>query len=559
MKPLLFLSYKSFLNGLIRAFSSPRRIIGALFFLSYYFFWFIRPTMGRPMPSSLGGRINGVLEFPPLQIIDALVFGIFALLTMFLMMGTATQTKGFQAADVDILFPTPIHPRIVLVFRMARDYFLTLFLPFLILLLGFQPVRMGWEALFRNMPNPEYSGMAIRLIFLSWILLSMVWISINYALSLAINRSDTQSDRNRKILGWSVGILVVVAFAHIGWEVRQSQSSQELLSIAGSPVLRTIFFTASLATRMTMAAFQANIWNGLAGFGGLLTLIVVAFGYAFQNAGWMYDQAAVRGFKSNTMRDLQRKGDSFAMLAEHARSGKVKAGRARWMFRLRWQGAMAIVWKEIILQVRGLLGLWIGMGLLGLFICLLPVFLPSQEMAQAIFYFVMQASAAFMATTALAQTGFIEVLRRVDLQKPLPFKPQATVAYEVLSKALLGSLVCLLSGVVALIIQPSFWSAVLGGLLLMPCFTYLLSSTMFLVIMLFPDVDDASQRQFRGMMMMIGTGILSLPGVVVFGGLWALGVPIWIAGAVAGGACVGIGLLASWVAGGLYASFNPSE
>lgn len=559
MKALLFLSFRSFINGILRAFSSPRRIIGVLFFVGYYFFWFVRPAMTRPMPHTFGSSPTGTLEFPPLVIIDALVFVIFAFMTMFLMMGTTTQTRGFQPADVDVLFPTPISPKTVMFFRMARDYFFTLILPFFIVLLGLRPVKIGWESLFKNMPNPEYSGMAMKLIFLNWILLSMVWISINYALSLAVNRSDNASDRNKKIVTWSVVSLILGSFAYIAWSLSQSHTSQDLLNIANSPILRSVFFTASLATMSTMATFHGNLAMGILGMGGLIGLIALAFAYSLKNAGWMYDQAAVKGFKSKAMRDLQRKGDTFAMLAEHARSGKVKAGKATWMYKLRWQGAMALVWKEVILQVRGLLGMWIGLSMLGVALCLMPIFVPEKDMAKSIMFFVMQASTAFMATTAMAQTGFIEVLRRVDMQKPLPFKPQVVVAYEILSKSLLGSIVCILSSLIATIIDPSFWQYSLGAIFLMPGFSYLLSSTMFLVIVLFPDVDDPSQRQFRGLMMMIGTAIMALPALLIFAGLWAIHTPAWIAGAVAGAVCIGISLLASSISGGLYASFNPSE
>ncbi len=559
MKPLLFLSYKSFLNGLIRALSSPRRVIGVLFFVGYYFMVFLRPTFTQPLPSRLTTGPTGVLEFPPLQIIDALVFGIFSLLTMFMMMGTATQLRGFQPADVDVLFATPISPKVVLLFRMARDYFFTLIVPFIIVLFGLRPVQIGWVTIFRNMPNPEYSSMAIRLTVLGWILLSMVWVTINYSFSLAINRSDLKSDRNRRIAGWTISALLLGAIAYVAWSLSRTTSAEDAMAIANSPVLRSIFFTATLATKMTMSAFHANVWEGLTGFGGMVAIIAICFAYAFRNAGWMYDQAAVKGFKSKTMRDLQRKGDTFAMLAESARSGKVKAGRATWMFRLQWQGAAALVWKELILQGRGLWGMWAGLGLLGVAMGMMALFIEDKEMAKPVLFFVMQGSAVFMATTALSQTGFIELLRRVDLQKPLPFKPQVTVAYEILSKSLLGAATCVLSSLVAMIIQPYFWQPALGAMILMPCVSYLLSSTMFLVIVLFPDLDDPSQKQFRGLMMMLGTVLMLVPGIATFAILWTLGLPIPLAAIVAGAICVGTGILVSYASGGIYASYNPSE
>src|SRR5205823_13873994 len=116
MKALLFLSTRSVVNGLRRALQSPRRLIGMIFVTAYYFFLIL-----RPIGSSFSGRSSDFpmdfgFDLPPLRVLQAFIFGGFALLTILLALTTASiQRLSFRPADVDVLFATPLDPRLVLV------------------------------------------------------------------------------------------------------------------------------------------------------------------------------------------------------------------------------------------------------------------------------------------------------------------------------------------------------------------------------------------------------------------------------------------------------------
>jgi hypothetical protein len=561
MKPLWFLTYKTFLNGVKRALSSPRRLIGLLFFVGYYFMFFIRPALFSDRRMPLPGRLETSFELPPMQVIEAVCFGILAVLSLFMMMGVLSQQAGFKQSDVDVLFPTPVKPRVVLLFRMLRDYLLTLLFPLIILVLGLRPAKLGYESFVRNLPDHAYGATALRALAISWLLMAMCWIGITYAISLFINRSDKQSTRNKRILGYSIGIIVVGTIAYIGLRINGIHDFQDAIELLRAPLLRVVFFSATLATQLTIAPLTGDLWGGLLAGGALVGIIVGSLYVAMSQADWMYDQAAVKGFDTASVRAAQRRGDTMGALAEMARRGKIKAGRRTFVHGLKMQGPLALVWKEFFLQTRGMLGLLVMLALFGIAMCIMPALVrgPTDGMGVPALFFVMQASTLFMITLAISQTGFIEVLRRVDLQKPLPFSAPVIVFFEIAAKALLGAFVAVVAAIVAGIINPVLWPYVLAALLYSPALSLLLSASVFLVTIMFPDFEDPTQRQFRGIMMLIAIVVMGLPPTGAFLGLWALGLPAWSAATGAGIICLGVSALACFGSGKLYESYNPSE
>src|SRR6476646_3903349 len=148
MRPLLYLTFRSVSNGLKRSLTSPRRLIGLIFAISYYVFVFI-----RPMGTGFSGRQSDLpfdfrFDLPPLHVLQAVAFGGFALLTIMLALTTASiQRLSFRPADVDVLFATPLNPRLILIFRLIRDYLLALLFPLFFLLVGWRPTAAGFPSL----------------------------------------------------------------------------------------------------------------------------------------------------------------------------------------------------------------------------------------------------------------------------------------------------------------------------------------------------------------------------------------------------------------------------
>lgn len=560
IKPLLFLTTRSLVNGVKRALTTPRRLISLLIAVGYYFMFFIRPAFQGQSRGFTPPNLPSQMEFPPLQTISAAIFGLFALLTLFMMLGLTTQSGGFRPPDVDVLFATPISPRYVLLFRMVRDYLIALIFPFFIILLSIKPAKMGWEAVFRNAPHTGYSNLALRGITFTWILLSLCWVCIGYAVSLFIHRSDNQSDKNRKVLGWAmVGFFASLAL-YIAINVNNLNTPAEIVTLADHLFLKISFFSATLGTWFASAPLTGNWLLGLIGFAGIVGVISLALSIALSQASWMYDQAAVKGFGATKSREMQRAGDVMGIVAERARSGKVKVSTGRWIHRVKMNGPWALLWKEILIQRRSTFGMSLMLIALGVFMSVIPALFPTQKSDMpGVVMLAMQGAVLFMITSSMAQVGFTEVLRRVDLQKPMPFRPSTIVFSEVSSKSVVGIVGVVIGSIIAMCLRPALWQYSIAAIIISPFMSMLLSGVAFLAVMLFPDVDDPSQRQFRGLITLLGTVIFAAFPVGLIAGLLVLGVPPVAVGVAGGGLSLGLAIVVSLMSGELYARFNPSE
>lgn len=561
-KPLLFLTFRSVWNGLKRALTTPRRLISLVLVIAYYFLIFIRPALApstnqaAPLPPG----VNTTFDFPPLAVIDGVAFGLFSVLSLLMLGGVMSANATFRPADVDVLFSMPLSPRVVLTFRILRDYLLTLFVPLLIAIFGLKPARLGWEAIFRDMPNPEYSGMALRFMIISWLLMSLTWVVISHAVTLWVNRTDRHADQRRRTFGICLGVFALSVVGYIAWRFTMVASAGDALAITHTPGLRVIFFMATMATQMTMAPFTpSGPLYAMIGGGGMVAFIAFFYWLALRQAPYLYDISAIRVAATSKTMELQRSGDFTGMLAHQARLGKFKGLRLGFVARMNMPGPRALIWKELLLQPRTMISFLVLFGLVGIMFSLLPALAPDRKGNIGWLLLVMQAMTMFMITMSLAQTGFVEVLRRVDLQKPMPFPAWITVSAEIVSKAILGIVVCLIGATVATVIRPTLWPYGLAAMLSMPGFSVMLSACVFLVTMLFPDMEDASQRNLRGLMVMLSIAIAGLLPSLAFAGMAALGMPPYVGGLAAGLLSLGIAIILNLLSGKLYESFNPAE
>jgi len=561
IRPLLFLTFRSVANGLKRALTTPRRLFTLIAFIGYYFFLFIRPALMSNARMPMGAAPRWQLDFPAATALDAFVFAIFAVLSLFLLLGALNASTSFKPADVDVLFSTPISPKVVLTFRMIRDYLATLLVPLLMTVLGLRPAKMGWEAFFRNMPNPQYSSLVLRFMVISWLLMSLSWIMLTYAGNLYLNRSDMRSERIKKWVGVLAPLGILGVFSFLAWRLSAVHSINGAIEIAHNPWLRTLFFSASFATQMTLSPFStAGPWAGMIGAGGLIGIGVVGYVLSLRQVSWMYDTAAIRAMSVRKTFELQRSGDFSAIQAQRARDGKYRLLKLNFIKRLRMQGPWALMWKEMMLQPRTMLSMFVLFTFMGVMMTGMTAMIPDRaEAAGGYVFLAVQGMTVFMITMSFCQLGFVEVLRRVDLQKPMPFPASVTVFVEIASKSLVSVLACGLGSLIAVIVKPSLLPFAAGAFLATPAFATLLSACVFFVTMLFPDVDDVSQRQFKGLMIMLSIAIGGLFPMLAVIGLLALHAHPVVACLVGSILALAIAGILAIVSGQLYANFNATE
>ena len=96
--PLLFLTLRSVVNGMRRAFTSPQRLIGLLVVLFYYFQFVARSFIPD---KSINGGAKLPLELPSMEVMMAVVFGVVALAIQLAALAEGATTTQTQSGTVE--------------------------------------------------------------------------------------------------------------------------------------------------------------------------------------------------------------------------------------------------------------------------------------------------------------------------------------------------------------------------------------------------------------------------------------------------------------------------
>lgn len=560
MKPLFFLWVRQILNGIKRAVSSPKRLISVLVGLGYYIGFFLRPWEKPTDFTKKGGPLLPKGVTFDVGNVEPVVFLIFMSISILMAAGVFAMKNTFKPADVDVLFPTPVSSRLVMYFRLFREYFLTLFFPLIILFFGFKPLSSLAAGLKKG--DPQGFDQAIRGMVLSWLLMAAVWVALSYALSFYLAKNEKHSKKILRISGWSIAAAVAIVFATFGAKMYIDPSWKTIVETTQMPHVRAIMIIPYLSTLVAVGSFAGSLMSALFAVLALSLLIAVSLRYASNLSGWMYDQAATRGFQGQTMRDMQRKGDMSGMMAEHARSGKVKRGRiAQKIQDVKLLNGWALIYKEWLIQARTGIGMsFVFMLILGF---MAVMFLSIPEKRERVLPFVYLGLVGFMTAnfgSIAALNGFQETLRRVEVIKPLPLTSRQIAFYEVAAKSFVAILLAVVPYTIGLVYKPGLWQFHLAGLIASPAIGVGMVSAVFLVVVLFPDFDDPTQRSFRGLMQLLAMVFVMAPAIglfVLFIGLIHTS-PLVPAVLTAGVMC-GIVALFTSLAGRFYVDYNPSE
>ncbi len=558
--PLFYLWWRQIVNGIKRAFSSPKRLISVLVGLGYYVGFFLRPWE-RPSTFTKKGETLLPKGFHfELANVQPIVFLIFMFISIVMAAGVFAMKNTFKPADVDVLFPTPVSSRLVMYFRLFREYFLTLFFPLLMLFFGYKPLSGLAAGLKAGDPrgfNQVLSGMV-----LSWLLSAAVWVALSYALSFYLAKNEKKSKKILRISGWSITLAVLIVLFTFGVRMWIEPSWKTIVSTTEMPHVRAIMIVPYLTTLMAVGTLGGSMIGSIIAALTLAIVVAVSLHYASNLSGWMYDQAATRGFQGQTMRDMQRKGDMSGMMAEHARSGKVKRGRiAQKLQDIKLLNGWALIYKEWLIQARtGIATSFLFMLILG-FMAVMFLSIPSKT--DRVLPFVYLGIVGFMTAnfgSISALNGFQETLRRVEVIKPLPLTSRQIAFYEVAAKSFVAIALSVVPYLIGLVYKPHLWQFHLAGLIASPAIGVGMVSAVFLVVVLFPDFDDPTQRSFRGIMQLLAMVFVMAPAIGLFLLFLALvhTSPIVPAILTALTMC-GIVALFTTLAGRFYVDFNPSE
>ena len=557
MRPLLFLTFSQMRNSIMRSLTSVRRLIALLAAAAYYYWFVARMLLRRdvdlpPMPS---------VQYP-VDVASAVVFGIAILVSLVFLSLVGVQRSGFRPADVDMLFPTPISPRAVVMFRIIRENFVALIYPLIFVLLGGAAFASLAKAWLREVPNREALTWLPYTAALSWLLVQTVWLAAGHAFSLG-----TANDRASVWVKRTPAILAVIAMAALLFYAREvvvvhGWSGQAFVEAGTSGPLRYLCFPATAAAEVALMPLTGNYVGAALSLLGYVLALAIVLHLALRYSGALYEQAALAVAASQPTETAARTGDFMQYYSNLARQGKLKAGRFRWLRGLRWQGPKAVVWRDVVVSLR-VTGGWYALGLVGLavyaaFLLYIAATTPGRSLAEAQFMFA--AMIAFIATWTSSRAGFIDLLRKVDANKALPFSMVHSLFAQSLVRNVSACLWAWLLCAVAVMIDPAVSVAAIAFAIAMPPVAYIVSSSVLVHLLLFPDVEDSSQRMIRELLTMLTMAVAVLPGVAVAIGLLALlDGHVLVAAVVASAVNAGVAALLLLLAAELYAGFNPSE
>lgn len=486
------------------------------------------------------------------------MFAVVSALSTFTLFG---YTGTYRSADVDVLFPTPVSPKSVVVFRVLRDVWIQTVLPLVLALVFYRPVKIGWTGLFTGVQHPESANSVFRVGMIAYFMSAIAFVWLGHGLSLAMSRPDDRTDRLRTLLTWGCVALVLVPALIVNLQARNVYLPDGLVPIAQQAWLRTVFPLATAATWITMSAFTGDPTGAFVGASVLIGFMVLGAWLATRSTDWMYEQAAMKAQVTEGIRAAARSGGGmFAMASLRAQSGKLKAGKWGWFQRLTVRGPLAMLWKELLVFRRS--GVWMfvfNLALSLLMAGLACTLMDRRPRTAGVLLLVMEAAIMIGPALGQSQAGFIESLRRIDLLKPLPFSSMRVVLVEVVSKAAPPIVAALGGLIVTPFVRSSMAPAAIAGLIVFPPLTLALSAVSLLFVVLLPDIEDPTQRGFRGLATLLGMVAASGPSIAVFSALVAFKTPLPLAALPAAVLALGATVLVAWLAGRVYETFNPSE
>jgi len=501
------------------------------------------PTVLFPLPS---------IGMPPLSYLSSVVFWLFAGLSLLLLLPTM---RPIRQADVDVLYPTPVDPRHVMLFRLVGDYLVTLFLPLILALIGLRPARMFFfDSFIKGFPHA--ASTTLRGAILGWLLLSAMFVCIHNAAALWSNRTGEQGEKIKRIITWSFRAAVLLLGLAIWIGAQHVQTWDDFAAFSAQPLFRCAFFGASAVTAMVMGPLQHSFVLSLEGYAVLIGVAALALASAFHQIGYLYDQSTVRADARSAIRSGAVKGDPTAFAVARAQQGKLKA-RVGGLSRFTITGPGCLVWKSLVIQSRSGQGNWIWLFIVIIYGAIIHM-LGQESAAAGPLMLGLCGLTAFAVSTGSASMQSMAVLRRIDIHKPLPIAPVATIAMEALACTALPSAFCLIPIAVMVITTPSQWMWAVSAVIVLPSVVFLISTTVFVVTLLFPDIDDPAQRGIRGLISLLGLAIAISPGI---GAMVLVGFLHWIPlGALLPAAInLAMALGLCLLGGQLYGNFNPTD
>jgi hypothetical protein len=569
VRPLWFLTFKLFVNSLRRAFGNPTRAILTLVMIGFILL-------------AIGGNLISILFEPPktpptpvqpLMLPTHALTGLMMImhLALILMAFTPTNARAnigfFVEADVNYLFPTPLDRFKVFRFLLlARGLFGSFFL---MLLISFYYVVFGRASIrqLSTFMEPQVGA---------WGLLSypLIYGTMSVALIMGSVRLGLHAYHHPRVWSrcWIVMISVLLLITGIlGWYGYRAAESGGLFWQGVYQGLSNPLIYALLLPVRAPADAGVIVYNGwtpalFAGWFFWLGLAIMMHASLRRQAGWLYEFAGAMAQKRSRMQSAQRNPMEvvYQQAAERAQQGKLRAKRIRLFERWVPTGAWALLWRDLLLGFRlNGTGSWIFQVLIlfGAVSALVAVKLFAGEKAGRVVVPVVGMVQYIVAILFIIGSlyGLMDLLKRMDFQKPLPLPAFKVVLIETLPAILFLGLMLFVIMLTALATFPDKASLWLYLFVVEITFMFPMSLGLLVLVMMNPDQTDYTQRLLLGFLMFPIVIIAGLPGGVLVLICFLAKVPLWLNAMLVISANAAMTAVMASVAASKYEAFNPTD
>ena len=569
---LLFLTVRVMVNSFRRAFENPLRAVLTILVLIFIVCGWGSALLAMLIEPPRPPRAPIPALDPTVALGRSMVI-VLGLHIAYIVLGLLPSfSRGwlsyFVEGDVHFLFPTPIKPltlfRGLLLVRGAIGIAaLMLMLIIYLILLGGRSMRQ--LAMVATPQAGSWSLLAYPLLFLV-MSLALLWLGVAIRL-MEMERPRVLTWFWVGIVSWAlVGVGLVVGRA---WFLVQQAGQPTFAALQASiewlPAMLWLLPARSLSDAM-LVVYQG--WTPAIGLGLLFWLGVLLWAdrCIVREAGRLYELAAFMAQRSSRLR--MARGDP--MQAAYQRALERMSERARPVRTLRWlerwtpRGVWALLWRDLLLSWR--LQGW-GLVLMLLLLVAIPtvplalmrylIEKDSLGAAKAI-YLMMQYTIMLMMAFG-SYYGIVDLLRRVELQKPLPFSSRAVVLVESLPTALLVLIMQMVVALAAILLYPQAWGFWLGMGLVVASFAPVLQMAMWMLALLNPDPNDYTQRLVLGLLMFPVLVLAGLPGgLILLLGL-ILKLPLALIALLTVLANLSVGAMFVAINSRLYEQFSPVD
>lgn len=493
VRGLWFLTFRTTINSIRRSWSLPRRQAGVVITLGVIILAAISRVVSLFFSS---GYSNQSISFPlrgsPLpdnwpDILRNVAFFLFAVPFVVILFAGLTVPAVYKKADADVLFATPVPPRMLLFLLIFRSSWKPILWGSISLITYLAQRRALFEPLTQDRLSIALIGQFGFYFSLSYLLSMLAWRTLQLSIALTVNRDGLRYERMmpRLMIAGLIPILCLIGLSGLFL----NDSTREFAGqIVASREIRFIIFPGTfglwIVTGIPMRhpeAFAAGLLGYLAMIGG--------FGYLMlTRAGWLTDIVA---------RQVLIAGGNGQETIPANPSANIAAERKhwwrRWVRAKIWPGIGAIWWRSLLMFPA----LWIGYAVILIFVWGVAMFFPVKEVFPKIVTAFGYPAFAFIVTPQLSPAG--QILKRIDLIRPLPFRSRTILLTEISVRALPAAVFLMLLnwellalGVynfnVATVIAPLFLAVVA-----------IWNAITSLNLSYFPDIEDKTQLMIRAL------------------------------------------------------------